>query len=482
MKIKNTPAFTLVELIVITILLAILTTMGYISLRWYAQDARNSNRLSDMKSLEKSMKVYIVRENLFPIPDDVTNITYWWEIVSYQWVFGTWVLGQIWHITSIPEDPLAWVQYSYWLANDRLRYEIGSAIEWWWLAMNSLINQSYALSSSNLSSHTSGTYNSYDIGVASGTGCSLITIPSLLLSDIPAWWVITNGGTYRYSYTRSPHIPANYNGAVTASTPQTGFQISEILSSCTIWDISDLELYIALLSTSYQQLSSIDRFKPIVFESNDRWLQEQVLVHLQTNNISIDSSVIELFQSPVIYRVFTDTFTDTESTLLIGGHIPAPLESWSLVAGWNASAYVIESNTLTKNGVSSSLVYPNPEPAIAAADYDLRFDVNDFSGGDISVYLRYTDSNNYYRLDISSAGYQISKRESWSDTVFQSISDPISPWSTIVFSAQWDSLTLTIDDVEKENIVAGGINAIWNPAIYLHNNNASIDNYTLTYQ
>jgi len=46
--------------------------------------------------------------------------------------------------------------------------------------------------------------------------------------------VITNGGTYRYSYTRSPHIPANYNGAVTASTPQTGFQISEILSSCTI--------------------------------------------------------------------------------------------------------------------------------------------------------------------------------------------------------------------------------------------------------
>jgi len=29
-----------------------------------------------MKSLEKSMKVYIVRENLFPIPDDVTNITY----------------------------------------------------------------------------------------------------------------------------------------------------------------------------------------------------------------------------------------------------------------------------------------------------------------------------------------------------------------------------------------------------------------------
>jgi len=46
-------AFTLVELIVTITILAILWTIGFISLQWYSQDARDATRLSDIWNIKK---------------------------------------------------------------------------------------------------------------------------------------------------------------------------------------------------------------------------------------------------------------------------------------------------------------------------------------------------------------------------------------------------------------------------------------------
>ena len=83
---------------------------------------------------------------------------------------------------------------------------------------------------------------------------------------------------------------------------------------------------------------------------------------------------------------------------------------------------------------------------------------------------------------MNASGYQVSRRQAWSDSVFQNISQAIANGSTIEFSVTGHSLVLTIDDIELENIVAGWISGIWNPMILLQNDTAQIDNYVLTYQ
>jgi type IV pilus assembly protein PilA len=55
MKKYNIPGFTLVELIVVITILTILGTIGFLSFKNYAQSARNSARISDLKTIEKSM-------------------------------------------------------------------------------------------------------------------------------------------------------------------------------------------------------------------------------------------------------------------------------------------------------------------------------------------------------------------------------------------------------------------------------------------
>ena len=54
----NKKAFTLVELIVVITILAILSTIWYISFQWYGLSSRDSVRLNDMKSIEKVLWLY----------------------------------------------------------------------------------------------------------------------------------------------------------------------------------------------------------------------------------------------------------------------------------------------------------------------------------------------------------------------------------------------------------------------------------------
>ncbi len=76
MKKQNTYAFTLVELVVVITILAVLGTIGFLSISGYSKKARNSNRVYDMKVIEKALSVYIQTTSLYPNPDSATAISY----------------------------------------------------------------------------------------------------------------------------------------------------------------------------------------------------------------------------------------------------------------------------------------------------------------------------------------------------------------------------------------------------------------------
>ena len=84
-------AFTLVELIVVITILAILWTIAFISLQWYAKDARDSTGLADLKSIEKALEFQLLKGSKIPKPDNFVEITASWTILSYQWYAWDWL-------------------------------------------------------------------------------------------------------------------------------------------------------------------------------------------------------------------------------------------------------------------------------------------------------------------------------------------------------------------------------------------------------
>ncbi len=52
---KNTKGFTLVELIVVITILAILATIGFLSLQGYTQDAKETKTVANLRTISSSL-------------------------------------------------------------------------------------------------------------------------------------------------------------------------------------------------------------------------------------------------------------------------------------------------------------------------------------------------------------------------------------------------------------------------------------------
>lgn len=153
-----------------------------------------------------------------------------------------------------------------------------------------------------------------------------------------------------------------------------------------------------------------------------------------------------------------------------------------MIAGGNSSSYQINNQRLEKTTGATTLIFPSPNPIIQSPNYSVSLDVEDFAAGVIEIYLRYTNANNYYKLTLQTSGYQIERRIAGVNTLLQNINDPITAGSSITFSIQNDSLVLTINAIEKENFLAGGISTIGSPVLSLQNAGSSIDNFYFSYQ
>jgi hypothetical protein len=392
-------------------------------------------------------------------------------------------------ISNVPVDPLLSTYYTYSLSANRKTYQIASAQEWS-IAYNHnpFVNETFALNAQNLYWYTLGSRIDYDTPIISGASCSIIATPSIILSDIPAGWVLTNNSIYNYTYLSSPNIPNSYSWSVVNLNSADWFQTVEVLDTCSINSIWDLELYLAKLSTAYIWLSSLPRYEDIVFNSNSQRFQLNAINTLQGYGILIDQWVIDTVESPDPDYVFTDTFTNTNDTNLVSTHTPGS-GLWQMLWSWDTSAYSISGNTLEKNGWTNTIVWPLPNPLITNKNYNISFDIWNFSSWNVSVYLRYIDDDNYYSLELSpsgypitTSGYQVIRRSWWVDSILETIWHTISAWDNIAFSVHEDTVAFELNAVEISSTEAGWLNFVWAPGIMMQNNGAQIDNFTLTYK
>ncbi len=183
--------FTLVELIVVITILAILWTVGFISISGYSVSARDGSRISDLANITKTLELTRVKIGYFPDPSSATWVTFSGWTVWTQWTIGDSVLRILssvhFGLSKIPTDPLFTnIEYTYSLTSNKKEYQIGSIIEDSSIAFNSNINPfiASAYAADTLTAYVKGNYNGLmsQVKTASNQTC-ILSVPSILLHD-----------------------------------------------------------------------------------------------------------------------------------------------------------------------------------------------------------------------------------------------------------------------------------------------------------
>lgn len=145
MENKKIKAFTLIELIVVITILAILATIGFMSFQSYTIEARDTKRITDMRSIKKWLEIYQSKNITLPQPDmQVANIANWSSILLYQWYAWKNVLSKIRY--ELVSDPMDNIQYTYSTNRDYTKFQLMSFLENWSVLniSQNITNKTYA--------------------------------------------------------------------------------------------------------------------------------------------------------------------------------------------------------------------------------------------------------------------------------------------------------------------------------------------------
>jgi prepilin-type N-terminal cleavage/methylation domain-containing protein len=116
-------AFTLVELIVVITILAILGTIGFVSLSGYTLQARDSTRLTDVATLTRSLEIVRGKGYPLPLPDAAVVLSASGVSIGYQGYMGSGALKSIGVGGSIA-DPLDDSLYTYSVNTLQNKYQL----------------------------------------------------------------------------------------------------------------------------------------------------------------------------------------------------------------------------------------------------------------------------------------------------------------------------------------------------------------------
>jgi prepilin-type N-terminal cleavage/methylation domain-containing protein len=177
---KYLHAFTLVELIIVITILAILSTIAFVSFQWYTTSSRDTTRLSTVTNITKWLDTFGITVGYFPIPDSITAT--WvalWKNVIQVWKISSWVTKMIW-LSANALDPKTGNPYQYWITTDGKDYQVWFVLE---KPVSWFISSTYA---QNSVARVEGVYK-WLLKYSTGGVNYIANFPSLIFAT---WWTI----------------------------------------------------------------------------------------------------------------------------------------------------------------------------------------------------------------------------------------------------------------------------------------------------
>lgn len=124
---KKIKAFTLTELVIVITILAILSTIAFVSYTNNISETRDNKRQLDIDTIKIALNEYKNKNGYYPLPWESFNITYSWSVVAKQWVLNPKVVLS--SLETIPTDPLDNHYYSYSVTADQKQYQLATTLE-----------------------------------------------------------------------------------------------------------------------------------------------------------------------------------------------------------------------------------------------------------------------------------------------------------------------------------------------------------------
>jgi len=194
MKIKIIKAFTIVELIVVIMILAILSTIWFVSYSSYLSWVRDTNRITQIDSIQNLLEIYRSK-NILPYPDDRVSVVSGITNIWYQWYVWANVMSLL-EFSKWWKDPKDKTYFSYYLSNNRKKFQIMSFLEKQenlTFINDNIISQTYAKTVNYSKRFVSVIWN--EIGILTDTS----NVPIQEIASIKTAWKIDLMGANSWS-------------------------------------------------------------------------------------------------------------------------------------------------------------------------------------------------------------------------------------------------------------------------------------------
>lgn len=123
-------AFTLTEIIVVTVILGILWSVAFLSYNGYTKNARDTIRIKTIDEITTVLQLYKTFRSAYPEPSSSVDMSFSGAIAWTQWTFGESTRRQTWKIAGVLQDPLYGNEYTYSVTANRKEYQLGYVLEW----------------------------------------------------------------------------------------------------------------------------------------------------------------------------------------------------------------------------------------------------------------------------------------------------------------------------------------------------------------
>ncbi|MEF2175335.1 MAG: fibrinogen-like YCDxxxxGGGW domain-containing protein [Candidatus Absconditabacteria bacterium] len=174
--------FTLVELVIAVAIILVLVTVAFLTLSKWIGNSRDSRRIGDIATLEKSLELGFTTNpsGMFPLPDNSIQVVS--ELDGKLWIqgyFGDGVKSDLDNIDKIPVDPSG-SKYEYSVTSNRQQYQVMAMLENG-DKVATIVNNTYGAKGGK--SYIKGFYEGYLIIKNPNQTYTLISSPTLFVKN-----------------------------------------------------------------------------------------------------------------------------------------------------------------------------------------------------------------------------------------------------------------------------------------------------------